>query len=82
MEAVFSLWSSQMSAAPQHPGHHQRVLFSFVLGGSRKRGKGVGTRGKSQEKQLHSEGELVMHVSTHLPVLWMQVSFAKRLVVV
>lgn len=54
----------------------------FRLGGGKQKWKGSRTLGKSQGRQLHSEGELAMPVSTHLPVLWMQVSFIKTLFVV
>lgn len=55
-------------------------MVSF--GGGKQKWKGSRTLGKSQGRQLHSEGELAMPVSTHLPVLWMQVSFIKTLFVV
>lgn len=74
-------WSSRVNAAPYHAAPtSESSVVSF--GGGKQKWKGSRTLGKSQGRQLHSEGELAMPVSTHLPVLWMQVSFIKTLFVV
>lgn len=78
VEAVLSHWASLSQHIPLSKPPPPSPLRCRLW--RKQRGERTETWGKSQEKHLHSGGELGVQATTHLPVLWTQeVSFIKRL---